>query len=316
MGALHPGLFDEELSLSSGPKLTVLSFGAGQDSTSLLLQYIYDEEFRRYFAPNDFIVVFSDTGDEHHYTYEHLENTKLLCKQHSIKFIHITPDMGYHGDGWHSLREQYNLHASVGSKAFMKTCSVRLKIDPIYKYIEDYLADMYNLPRGRKRAHKAFSRIYGKISVLIGIASGEENRVAGEFTEVWKKMALQNVYPLIQMGMDRSACQEVNRKYLDYEVMPSNCVLCPWISLPELLYMHRFLNSDYEAWVEIEKNKFIKHANRDGKNLGVWGKYVKDEDRAYTLRDALIDAQKEFGHWTDDDLVSYKMNHGCVGSKY
>lgn len=320
MSRLPLALFDEvdvsEESLS-GPKLTVLSYGAGQDSTALLLMYIHDEEFRKHFAPNDFVVVFADTGDEHDHTYEHLAYTKNLCKEHGIEFVHIVPDMGYHGKGWHSLREQYNTHCSVGSKAFLKTCSVRLKINPIYSYLEDYIADRYKLLRGRKRAFKEFSRIYGKVNVLIGIAHGEESRMAGEdFDEEWKRMALKNVYPLVQMGMNRFACQEVNRKYLAHEVKPSNCILCPWLSLPELLYMYRFMPEHYEDWVRIEKNKFAKHAEKGGKNLGVWGKWKKDENRPYSLEDALADAQTQFGHWTDEDLHRYKMNHGCNGSKF
>jgi len=319
MSQLPKALFDdlgEGAESRNGPKLTVLSFGAGQDSTALLLMYINDIEFRKHFAPNDFIVVFADTGDEHQHTYEHLKHIKTPCEKCGIKFVHITPDMGYHGKGWHSLREQYNTHCSVGSKAFMKTCSVRLKINPIYSYLEDYIADTYELPRGRKRAFKAFSRIYGKMNILIGIAHGEESRMAGEFDEEWKQMALQNVYPLIQMGMDRFACQEINKKYIQYEVKPSNCLLCPWLSKPELLYLFRFLRDDYNDWVRIEQNKFAKHADKGEKNLGVWAKWIKDESRPYSLEDALVDAQKEFGHWTNEDLHNYKMNHGCVGSKF
>lgn len=300
----------------SGPKLTVLSYGAGQESTALFLSYIHDKDFRLHFAPNDFLMVFSDTGDEHDDTYEHVEKTKALCKIHGIEFVHITPDMGYHGKGWHSLREQYNTHCSVGSKAFVKSCSDKLKIKPIYNFLEDYLAKKYNLPSGRKRAHKAFSRIYGKINIIIGIAAGEESRMATSFDEDWKEMALNNVYPLVQMGMDRFACQAVNRTYLDYEVKPSNCRLCPWLSKPELLFLYRFMREDYNDWVRIENNKFIKHADKGDKNLGVWGKWNKAENRPYTLEDALKDAEKEFGHWTDEDLHRYKMNHGCNGSKF
>lgn len=320
MSRLPIALFDEldvgEVSVA-GPKLTVLSYGAGQESTALLLSYIHDREFRSHFAPNDFIVVFADTGDEHEHTYEHIEKTKALCALHEIKFVHILPEMGYHCPAWSSLRDQYNTNCSVGSKAYVKSCSYNLKIYPIYNFLEDYIADKYNLLRGRKRAFKEFSRIFGKVNVLIGIAHGEESRMAGdEFKDKWKQMALKNVYPLVQMGMDRFACQSVNRTYLDYEVKPSNCVLCPWLSMPELLYMHRFMRSDFEDWVRIEKNKFAKHADKGDKNLGVWGKWIKDENRPYTLVDALQDAEKEFGHWTDEDLHRYKMNHGCNGSKF
>lgn len=300
-------------------ELSVLSFGAGQDSTTLLLQYIYDEEFRKRYAPNNFIVVFADTGNEHPHTYKHLAHVKLMCDEHDIVFVHITPNMGYHGNGWNTLTEQYRLHDSIGSKGYPKTCTARLKLDPIYKYLEDFIADNYELPRGRKRAFKAFSRIFGKINILIGIAKGEEVRVAEPFTKedgLWKLMSLENKYPLIDMDMNRQSCQEYNRRYFDYDVKPSNCMMCPYTSLQELLWLHRFEPETFEEWCELEENKFRKWEHKGDKNIGVWAQWNKEEDRPYTLRDALRDAGKQFGHWTDEDLHSYKLNHGCVCSKY
>lgn len=319
MSHLPIALFEANIAESlSGPKLTVLSYGAGQESTALLQSYIYDREFRSHFAPNDFVVVFSDTGDEHEHTYEHVEKTKTLCSLHGIEFVHIVPDMGYHCPAWSSLRGQYNTNCSVGSKAFVKSCSYNLKIYPIYNFLEDYIANKYNLLRGRKRAFKEFSRIYGKVNVLIGIACGEESRMAGdEFKDKWKQMALNNVYPLVQMGMDRFACQAINRTYLDYEVKPSNCRLCPWLSKPELLFLYRFMREDYDDWVRIENNKFIKHADKGDKNLGVWGKWNKDENRAFLLKDALRVALEKYGEWSDERLIEYRYSHGhCVSSKY
>lgn len=58
--------------------LTLLSFGAGQDSTAILLKLIHDADFRTKYAPQDLIVVFSDTGDEHDETYAHLDTRRLL----------------------------------------------------------------------------------------------------------------------------------------------------------------------------------------------------------------------------------------------
>ncbi len=59
--------------------LTILSFGAGQDSTTLLKLYKHDLSFRNKYAPGDFLVVMSDTGNEHHETYLHVERTKEFC---------------------------------------------------------------------------------------------------------------------------------------------------------------------------------------------------------------------------------------------
>lgn len=319
MNAVVNSLFTESDYAVNDVELTMLSFGAGQDSTALLLSYIHDEEFRARYAPNNFIVVFSDTGDEHEHTYHHLAKMKILCEDNDIIFVHLTPDMGFHGNGWHSLAEAYKTYSAIGSKGYPKACSVRLKIDPIYHFLEEFLSENYELPKGRKRAHKEFSRIYGKINVLIGIAKGEEKRVAEPYTQkdgLWKVMALKNVYPLIEMDMDRQACQKYINRYLTYDVLPSNCMMCPYMSLQELLWLYKFKPLTFVDWCEFEENKFKKWKHIGDKNLGVWAKWIKEENRPYSLRDALRDAQNQFGHWTDDDLYSYKMNHGCVGTKY
>ena len=78
----------------------------------------------------------SDTGDEFDETYETVEETKLLCKKHNIEFTFITNDMGYHKGDWQSLTHFYKAKSAVGSKAYPKICSQRLKIDVIYNYFE------------------------------------------------------------------------------------------------------------------------------------------------------------------------------------
>lgn len=79
------------LAIAPGPQLTILSHGMGQDSSTLLLKYINDPEFRDFYAPHDFMVLFAETGDEHDETYEHLQTTIKLCKDNDIPFYHITP---------------------------------------------------------------------------------------------------------------------------------------------------------------------------------------------------------------------------------
>lgn len=51
--------------------LTILSFGAGQDSTALLYKIILDKDFRNEYAPNDLVVIMADTKNEHDKTIAH-----------------------------------------------------------------------------------------------------------------------------------------------------------------------------------------------------------------------------------------------------
>ena len=293
-------------------KVTVLSFGAGQDSTALLYKYAYDPEFRAAYAPGRFLVVCSDTGDEHSETYEHIEEVKLFCKAQGIEFHHLTPDLGYHRGDWTSLRNFYNIKKAVGSKAFPKTCTDKLKLTPIYNFLEEWLGQEYGVKTGRKKGFYEYAEKYGKLAVLIGIAAGEEKRVGGKDDKLWRERTVSKLYPLIDLGMDRQACQDYIREAGHKIPVPSNCVLCPFISEQELVWLYRVQPNDFNDWVRIEKNKLDN--NRDlpeDRNLGVWGKAGK------TLLHVLEDALEKFGHWTLDELNDYKMSHGhCVASKY
>ena len=75
-------------------ELTILSFGAGQDSTTLLYKYILDKSLRERYAPGRFLVLFADTDDEHPHTYKHITFIKNLCVKSVVSFVHLTNDMG------------------------------------------------------------------------------------------------------------------------------------------------------------------------------------------------------------------------------
>ena len=89
------------------PRLTVLSFGGGQDSTALLELYINDPTFRERYAPQDFVVVMSDTGDEFPETYSHVAKVRERCANHGIEFHFLTADQGWHRGDWTSLLNFY-----------------------------------------------------------------------------------------------------------------------------------------------------------------------------------------------------------------
>ena len=167
-----------DLFAPTGIELTVLSFGAGQDSTVIAEKLIDEPEFRAKYAPGRLLVVMSNTGDEFDETYEHVEFMEKRFANAGIEFVFITSDMGYHSDSWLDLRHFYREKGTIGSKSYPKTCSDRLKIQPIYRFLEDWLADNYGVKAGRKNGFKEFAARYGKINMMIGIAAGEENRAA------------------------------------------------------------------------------------------------------------------------------------------
>lgn len=293
------------------PVLTVLSFGGGQDSTALLYKYVYDADFRARYAPGRFLVVMSDTNDEHPETKAHVKEVVNFCAQHGVEFVWLTADKGYHSGKWQGLREFYRRTNTCGSKAFPKTCTDNLKLVPIYKFLESWVARTFSLTKcGRKSGFYEFVRAHGKINVLLGIAKGEEGRVADDSKgKKWMRECLRRVYPLIDIGLDRQGCQDYIRNVGHTVPPPSNCMLCPFMSEIELLWLFRFYPADYQEWVVIEQNKFQANAHMGERNLGVWGRK--------TLPQKLADAEARYGQMTNAELQEYKMSHGhCVKSKY
>jgi 3'-phosphoadenosine 5'-phosphosulfate sulfotransferase (PAPS reductase)/FAD synthetase len=309
--------------------LTVLSFGGGQDSTAILERLLHDKNERAKLAPNRFIAVMSDTADEHPETYDHVIKLGRRSLRSGVPLHVVTarPDWwttrgyplvnaGHHLEKWPGLREFYRRTNTVGSKAFPKTCTDKLKIQPIYKFLSVWVAQQYPRLMTDAKKYRAKQPLVdlagaeGKIRVLLGIAKGEETRAGGNDSGPrWMQLAVDKQYPLIDWGWDRQACQD----YLEHLQVtvppPSNCMLCPFMSKKELLWLYRHYRADYEDWVRIERAKLDANKHMGDRNLGVWGKK--------TLPEVLAEAQKEHGHMTDAELHEYKQSHGhCVRSKY
>lgn len=290
--------------------LTALSFGNGQDSTALLYLYTYDPTFRARYAPKDFWVGLSETGDEHRHSYQHLARIKEFCVARDIQFTHITPDLGFHSPSWQSLIGFYRAHDTIGSKAYPKTCTDNLKIQPFYKALARYLREQYHVSRQRKDGFYEFARDYGKLRVLIGLSKGEESRRADHSKlPKWMQECVEFQYPLIDLGMARADCQDYIESVGHEVPYPSNCQRCPYLSEIELVWLYRFEREAYEDWVELEANKIKKFAHKGEMNYGVNGRRL--------LPETLMIALKKYGGWSDERLSDYKMSHGhCVKSKY
>lgn len=325
--------FISDLFAPEQQQLTVLSYGGGQDSSALLEMYLDDTDgFRAKYAPGDFMVVMADTGDEYPSTVEHVRRTKERCKAAGVEFVHITADMGFHSDSWKNLRHFYRTHGTIGSKAYPKSCSDRLKIQPIYRFLEQWLSDRYGVRCHKKAGLREFAARFGKIRMMIGIAKGEEKRVSNPDNSPhrWYRESIEPVYPLIDLGMDRAACQTLLHAKSMY-VAPSNCMACPFLSLEELEYLRRFYPESLQDWVGLEAAKLVKHADKsavivtdaeghpklakDGtpktknKNYGVFG--------VTPLPEKIKEAKERFGHWSDERIQDYRYSHGhCVATAY
>ncbi len=307
--------------------ITVLSFGGGQDSTALLHLYRKDPSFReRYIGKSDFLVVMSATGDEFPQTDEHVKNVAQMCHSEAIPFFHLTPDQGWHNEPCQDLMSWYKLTDSCGSKAYPKTCTDNFKLQPIYKFLEHWLARDW-APRhnesqvyaayGRKKAFKVYAARHGKIRMMIGIAAGEERRAKMDPEAIakwpkWKQVSIENVYPLIDLGLDRQGCQDLIRGYGEIVPFPSNCRRCPFLNDIELLFLKRHHPEELEEWIEVEAAKLRRDEVRDTPPEKRYGVFLKTY-----LPEKVKEVEDKHGHMTDAELFEYRNSHGhCVMSSY
>lgn len=294
--------------------LTVLSNGAGQDTTYLIHRLLHDQDFYNKHVIGKLLIVGSNTGNEHDHTYENVEIIRELCKNKGAEFYWVNPSDGFHSPTWQSLTGQYKKNSSVGSAAFRQTCTDNLKVKVVDRFVESWIAKNYydGLLLKRKKTYHKFYNDFGSIRLILGFASGEDKRTGNgnKFDPSWKKLVIQRHYPLIEERIDRQGCIDYNAKVFTHKVFPSNCKLCFYQSDQEILWLYRFYPKDFYEWVEMEKAKLEKYANKEGvKNYGVYGKI--------TLTQKLERAIQRHGHMTDDELNEYKFSHGhCIKSKY
>ena len=313
-------------------KLTILAFGAGQDSTAILYKIVLDKTFRQRYVSGKLLVLMSDTGNEHPHTYDHVQFIREFCTLHNIEFCFIKPDMGYHPKSWPTLQYQFQKNSSIMSVAFNKVCTDNLKIKPLYNCLDHYIAIHYydykqkQPPKG-KRFVKRFHKEHGQINVILGIAAGEETRIEKSNNKsnknqptdpfqknqipkkTWMDICISRIYPLVELDMNRKACQEYILAIGLPLPFPSNCMMCPFASKIEILWLYRNYPAVFYEWVSYEKAKLEKFAGSSKANLGVKGKF--------TLEVVLQQAIAEFGHMSDCELDEHKMSHGhCVKSAY
>jgi hypothetical protein len=306
------------------PKLTMLSFGGGQDSFAILYKLIHDLDFRNKYAPNDFFVAMSDTGNEHPHTYKAVKEAEELCKKNNIDFKFITKEMGYHTPGWQDLISPMQRNEMIlGASLSRQPCTINLKINVMDKYMYEYMCNLYGFNiKPSKVPNKNNWELYRqkfqtKARVLIGFAKDEETRVLKTLNNggidygAWKRKSIQYVYPLLEEGWNRQSAQDIISMYGKL-MPPSNCMICFYQSEQELVWLERNYPEMFQNWVELERakvEKWKKLGQPDNKNFGVYG--VK------LLPQKLADAKEKYGSWSDEQLNEYKMSHGhCVKSAF
>jgi len=193
--------------------LRLLSLGAGVQSTTLLLMSVYGE------LPKLDGAVFADTGWEPRAVYEHLDRVTAAAEQAGIPVFRVSK-----GNLRADAIDPVHRYASVpyfilnpdGSDGMgRRQCTSEYKLAPIRRKIRELLGaklpDCKRVPKGRLAEQ------------WIGFSSDEIGRVSDRQPVAY----IRSTYPLIDLGMDRKACERWLRAR-GWSVAKSACIGCPY----------------------------------------------------------------------------------------
>jgi 3'-phosphoadenosine 5'-phosphosulfate sulfotransferase (PAPS reductase)/FAD synthetase len=294
-------------------ELVVLSFGGGQDSTAILYKCVFDADFmQKYIGNKTILVIFCDTGNEYPETYDYLRDIIVpFCELYEIQFEWLKPDRGFHPNTWQSLQGQFKKNDSVMSVAFPKTCTDNLKVKPFYNYLGSVLGD-----KSKVVNFYNYHKKYGKLTVMIGIARGEEKRAKcskqlslfplddkDPTIPVYRQKTVEIQYPLIEIGYNRADCQAYIESVGLPVPPPSNCMFCPFQNEKEVLLLSMKYQDKFKEWIDYEYAKMVKYIDLPtDKNYGVKGRY--------TLPEYLQRAKLKYPNETIESLEHYRFSHG------
>lgn len=231
--------------MKTDPKLTVLAFSAGKQSSALLWMVLRGEIPR----PLHFIVLNADPGMEDKRSYPYVDMMEQKCKEASIPFIKVKRNL---------YQELMDLKKS-GKKRFdtppfwtknretgkigrlIQTCTLAYKIVPMDQAMRKYMEEHLGIPRNRKRLGN------NVVCKWIGFSFDEQDRIKQQ-----KRKYIYHEYPLIDLGYDK---KDVDLYFVD-RLLPvpprSVCNACFANDLAYLKEMYEQRQDDWAKAVEID----------------------------------------------------------------
>lgn len=188
--------------------MQVVSYGAGTDSTAMILEMLRRGERIDY-------ITFADTGGERFYTYGYiLMFNAYLIGNHGVGITLLKKDSMYSSLEDNCLKKNMLPSIAYG----FKSCSEKYKIQPQDKFFN-------NLPAARE----VWSR-GEKIIKCIGYDMDEERRAKIKSTDKYDYR-----YPLIEWQIERERCLEIIQEHGLPLPGKSSCFFCPSSRKVEIL---------------------------------------------------------------------------------
>lgn len=220
--------------------ITVLSLGAGVQSTAMLLMACRGD-----IEKPDY-VIFADTGWEPRAVYAHLDGLEKEASKYGLEIIRVSngnikEDVEKHVDSGGEKRVAslpFHLLAGDGSQGFNgRQCTMEYKIQPINRKIRELM--------GYKKGQVVKNH---KVKMMKGISMDESIRMKPS-QQKW----IEHVYPLIDLNMNRSDCMAWLHKH-DYPIPPkSSCVGCPFHNNELWRYIKKHSPEEFQEAVEFDR---------------------------------------------------------------
>lgn len=222
------------------PALRLLSLGAGVQSTTVLLLACEGE------IPRFDVALFADTGWEPRAVYTNLERLTAHAEKNGIPVRRVSagniradaldPKHRFVSMPLHTLNPD-------GSRGLARRqCTAEYKITPLKKAARELLGFPHprRVPRG----------VYAEQA--IGISTDEFHRAKDSGLRF-----LRNVFPLIDLGWDRTRCMEYLAERGFGETVKSACVGCPFHGNAGWRWVR---DNDPDGWAEaVEFDHAIRH---------------------------------------------------------
>ena len=222
--------------------VTVLSLGAGvQSSVAALMLEMRDPRMGALYPKPD-LAIFADTGWEPAYVYEHLDwlETQLSFPVLRVKAGDIKENIltGKTLSGQDYIEIPLFTKNGTSKGQLARHCTTKYKIEPIHKGIREWLGI-----KPRRRFPKTMH-----VDMLMGISTDEITRVKPDH-EKW----ITKKYPLIDVDMNRRDCGEWFAERYPQRVLPrSACIGCPFRSDREWLSLRAQDEGAYQEAVEAD----------------------------------------------------------------
>lgn len=206
------------------PVDTILGYGLGEDSTAVLLRWIFEPHTRPCPLEN-LLVITAMTGDEWPITGALVQQYVLpLLRAHSIRFVQVAragpserdgvtvlDDSRHptrvHLEGDYRLQDELRAAGTIPQSGGARRCSQKAKGWPLDQTIAE-------ITGGRPYRH------------AIGFESGETSRADRDSR--FRQGGREPFYPLISWEWDRAQCSSYIQRTLGVKWVKSACVYCPF----------------------------------------------------------------------------------------